>query len=343
MASTEETSLWGSKLGDYHMKISIGDYKRPTPFKRSEWTKNKVIILPLPLELRDDTSVGYGNADLRNVGDIINGAYTGAVASAALGRSGDIISSVTGKVMDAAVGATSKKIGGSMGSLVNIVGGGISSAASDLFPADQVTSAIQQGMGMAPNPNPSVMFTGVQLRDFAYSWTIFPKNKTESDNLRRIISILKASALPENAMHNAASILKYPKMVQLNFYPWDAPYGGTEWGWGENSIIRHKKCFMGAVNVSYTPANVPAFFHDGNGPVATQLTISFREIEYFMSHDWGGNQAGEDKGFGDVFSAFGDFLGEQGKQATAALGETFDFIKLAEAKAPAENTTEAQP
>ena len=49
---------------------------------------------------------------------------------------------------------------------------------------------------------------------------------------------------------------------------------------------------MQAVNVNFAPSNVPAFFGGKYHPVAIGLTINLREIEYMMSHDWGGT-AGE--------------------------------------------------
>jgi hypothetical protein len=168
----------------------------------------------------------------------------------------------------------------------------ISGALDKVLPADQITSAIQQASGLAPNPNPSVMFTGPELRDFSHSWTFYPKNETESIKLQKIIRILKQSALPTNTFKNSAAILNYPNMIQLNFYPWDDSSkinGGaaSAWGWTPNSILRYKKCVMKSVSVNYTPGGSPGFFEGSkNGPVATTITITFMEIEYMLAGDW---------------------------------------------------------
>lgn len=353
----EEDSLFGSSLSQYYMKLSIGDYKRPTPFKPTQWTKSKVIILPLPSELRDDTAVNYETESLKTVGDVINGAYSGGAAAAGLRMSGNVISGGMSSLIGAGAGALGQ--GGSSSDSRAALGDAFASAAkgttADMFPPDQVSSAIQQGMGMAPNPNQAVMFTGPQLRDFSYSWTLFPKSKRESDKLSYVIKLLKQCALPQNEVKGQASVLKYPKMCQINFYPWDAPYGSNEWGWGPGSIIRYKKCFMAAVNANYSPSNVPAFFYENKNPVAVQLTISFKEIEYMMSHDWddaggGSYNGGEASGqgnFGTVAGAFGGFAAEQTSQAVNAgldtIDKAFSFLTGGSPEAPPDNPTQAQP
>ena len=85
-------------------------------------------------------------------------------------------------------------------------------------------------------------------------------------------------------------------MVQINYFPWDSG-GEGNWGWSKNSIIKHKKCVMTRVNVSYTPGGSPGFFHETNGPVAATISISFQEIEYMLSKDWEG---GSGFGFDDL-------------------------------------------
>jgi hypothetical protein len=335
-----ETQL-NSTPAKYYMKVSIGDYKRPKPFAKTEWSPNKKIILPLPTELRDDTAVDYNNDKLKLVGDIFNDSFRGALGSAALSYSGDLLSGAISRGGGAAVGAIvagGSPAGSSRDELGDAAGSATQSGLSSAFPPDQIASAIQQASGMAPNPNPAVAFAGPHLRDFTYSWTFFPKSKDESDRLREIIQILKQSALPQNVIAGQASVLRYPKMCQINFYPWDSDGGSNDWGWGSNTIIRHKKCFMGSVNVSYTPSNVPAFFYENDQPVAVQLTINFKEIEYFMSHDWGGAQG--NSGLGSVATGILDATVRAAPGGDTAL----DFISILtgnESEAPADNPTDA--
>jgi hypothetical protein len=154
------------------------------------------------------------------------------------------------------------------------------------------------------------MFTGPILREFSYSWTLLPKNAKESQNIQKAIRQLKVAALPANQVSGSAAVLKYPNIAQLNFYPWDGMGGTkTEWGWGDKSIIRIKKCVMSSVNANYTPANAPAFYEGTKAPVATQLSIAFKEIEYMLAGDYGGSTGGD---LGSIGTAFGNLFSDWG-------------------------------
>lgn len=269
-----------SLIGKYHCMIKLGEYSRPNPMSPADFKTKQYIKLPLPLEMRDDTAVNYNNTDLTSVGDVINGAIGGGLASYALRKSGDLISGGASRLGAAAADTAMPGAG-------DMIGGGIAEA----FPPDQVASAIQQSLGAAPNPNPSVMFTGPSLREFNFSWQFFPRSLSESNAIRNVVNTLKAAALPAASFSSSASVLSYPFMVQMNFYPWDNG-GKGPYGWSKNSIIKMKKCMMASVNVNYAPSNVPAFFGGESHPVAISLSIQLKEIEYMMSHDWGGRKPG---------------------------------------------------
>lgn len=276
----ETIGISGSYLGEYYMTLSLGPYSRPKPFAKSDFQINTVIHLPLPSEMRDDTAVNYTNQDLNTVGDAFNGS-DGIGASIGLRNIGSAGSTLLG----AGAGAVAGSIFGSG------FGDTASRATEELFPPDQVMYATQQYFGVAPNPNPSVMFTGPHLREFSFSWTLYAKTPEESVNIRRLISTLKKRALPENVISGSASILSYPYICQVNFYPWDSPNPNaitSNWGWTDRSIIKMKKCVIAAVNANYNPSNTPAFFEGTKEPVATQLTINLKEIEYMLSNDYGG-------------------------------------------------------
>jgi hypothetical protein len=167
--------------------------------------------------------------------------------------------------------------------------------------ADSFASAIQQTMGVAPNPNPSVAFQGPQLREMSLTWSLLPTNEADSRKIRNLINYLKMRALPGNQVTDSAAILNYPYLCQVNFYPWDNG-GGGDFGWNQKtSIIRMKRAFMASVNVNYTAGAAPAFFSGfNNEPVVVQLSINFKEIEYFLSNDFGGRNGG---GSADLWGA----------------------------------------
>jgi hypothetical protein len=266
----------------YYCTLSLAEYSRPEPFDEPEFKLDKIIRLPLPMELRDDTAVAYNNIDMKLVGDVLN-EDIGSGMGAQLMRSASIVPQTIGS-------ALSEAGGGSATSLSGVLAGAAGSVISDN--ADSFSSAIQQSMGVAPNPNPAVAFQGPQLREMSLTWTLLPTNENDSRKIRAVINYLKMRALPGNQVTDSAAILNYPYLCQVNFYPWDNG-GRGDFGWSDNSIIKMKRAFMASVNVNYTAGSAPAFFSGfNNEPVVVQLSINFKEIEYFLSSDFGGKNGG---------------------------------------------------
>ena len=261
-------ALFDSILSTYYVKLSLGKYVRDTPFQPSKWTPQKAFIFPLPSELHDDTSVGYRNDNTKAVGDVLNRNFQGLAAATALG---------TASIIPGTMAMISKGLGESF---------------NNTFPAEMIGTAIESSMGVSANPNPVIAFEGPELRTFAYSWLLQPRNKKESDKITAAIKYLKSRSLPSNNIKDQVSILDYPYLCQVNFYPWDNGGGNNSWGWTDNSIIRYKKCFISNVNVNYAPSNVPAFYGSTQQPVAIQLTLTFREVEYMLANDWDPSMAG---------------------------------------------------
>jgi hypothetical protein len=272
----------GSFLGKYYMRIAIGRYQRPKPFGSPTLDAKLFIFLPLPRALADSTSVGYSDQNLETMGDFMNSAAS--VQAIGLRQGGNLATGVAGGLA---------RIAGALGlNPVSKAVGAVTQGLNSILPTDTITSAIQQVAGLAPNPNPSVAFTGPILRTVNYDWSLYPKNKNESIAIQRMIRALKRSALPKNATDKSAAVLGYPDVCQLNFYPWDKG-GSGEWGWVDatedraGSIIKYKKCVMQNVQVSYAAGGAAVSFFEGtNLPTSYELSIEFKEIEYMLSKDW---------------------------------------------------------
>lgn len=294
----EDHGIENSFLGKYYVRLTMGKYQRPNPFKQQYFNPDTIVFLPLPTTLNDSIAIDYSNQKLETVGDFINGA--GAVNSALLRTSGDLMRGIGGLVSDTAQAAL--RAGGAKGLAKGM--DNVSNFIGNLIPAEQITTAVQQELGIAPNPNPTVAFQGPVIREFGYTWGLYPRNKKESEAITRMIKVLKMKALPKQNAGSPA-IIDYPDMCQLNFFPWDE--GGTgQWGWSESSIIRLKKCVITNVKVDYTSHGTPAFFEDTKLPVSYQLQLEFKEIEYMLSGDWADTDA---KQFVPRGQASADFTG----------------------------------
>jgi len=268
----------GSFLGKYYCRLILADYERTRPFSPGSWdiSKGKTIFLPLPRELSDTTSGRYNEESIEGIGDIFNFDPLGLGARTVLQNIGP------------GFGAVGNALTKSLGGLGNM----LSSAADNVgINSKNITSAIQSQTGYSPNPNPSVLFSGPDMRDITFSWAFYPKNYEEAKKVNEIIRILKRAALPSPIGGFITGVLNYPKLCQINFFPWDKGGNANSWGWTDNSIIRIKKCFLSSVNASYSDFGNPAFFHSEkeshtNYSVTYRLNITIKEVEYILSKDW---------------------------------------------------------
>jgi len=304
----------GSLNPKYYSTIKLYEYRRPRPFDNVEDAVKSTITLPLPTQLSDISASAFSNIDMGVVGDALNlfrGEGTAEDISSTVSGTGietakiaPLLSAIgnlgTAGIYRAAVisPAIAKSLSANLGKLGRLAG--------NMLPAEQLSTAIEQSFGAIPNPNPAIRFNGPILRDMNLTWYFSPKNEKESNDLNLVIQTLKNASLPSYASPlgaNISGILKYPKLAQLNFYPWDLQANSSapanRWGWTENSIIKMKRCFMSTVNVNYNPGTVPSFFsNQKSSPVVTELNIQFKEIEYLTAESWGSITDMEDLPFG---------------------------------------------
>jgi hypothetical protein len=312
----------------YYCGIRLYEYRRPRPFDNVRDKVLSTITMPLPTQLMDISASAFSNIDMGVVGDIMDLARGEGTESPSpsekLRRDGIDLNKIEAVLRAAGnLGTAGTYRAGVLAPAIavnaisnRLVPGSLKSLFTNMIPVQQIGTGIEQTFGAIPNPNPAVRFNGPVLRDMNLTWYFSPKNEQESNDLSLVIQTLKNASLPSYAAPLGASIsgiLQYPKIVQLNFYPWDLQAESiataNRWGWTENSIIKMKRCFMSSVNVNYNPGTVPSFFaNQKNSPVICELSIQFKEIEYLTAESWGSKTDMED------LPASADWYEAQGKK-----------------------------
>lgn len=277
----EQKNTWDEKYmnvldrssSTYFMKFRFYKYERSDLFDKAKSPLLYTVDLPLPTELTDAQKASYKETNMGAIGNIMNNGLnkgsTGTIM--ALGMTGveaiaDKLASVFPKGVQENTGIT----------------------------ADNLMNAVEQYLGVAPNPNPSVLFKGPELRDINFSWQFNPRNKVESMRIRKAIQKMKSSALPATTFGTDTGLLRYPHIAMLNFYPWDKSSvveDGT-YGWSETSFLRIKRCVISNITSNYAPTGAPSFFAGSHEPTFIQLNISLKEIEFFVAGDWDSSNAG---------------------------------------------------
>ena len=129
------------------------------------------------------------------------------------------------------------------------------------------------------NPQETLNFSGVDLRNFTFSWDLYPSNEDDTKNITNIVNFLKAKSLPQvDGVDGVAGLqrafLKYPSVVELNLL-----------GVQEKHFMRFKRAMISNVTVDYGAGGMPEIIK-GGVPAAVSLTIGFSEIQIHTQDDY---------------------------------------------------------
>ena len=251
--------------------------------------KNNQIIkyyveLPAPQEINDSNSVTWGDdklnalqlAGLTLAQEAIAGGSENAVEMAqsamAILQRGINIPGLTQDTQNAIKASIS-------GAAINALGANVSAG-----------SILSRSTGQILNSNLELLFQGVNLRTFPFTFTFSPRNSKEADVVKAIIKSLKASMAPKAGDYNGSAqgiFLKSPDLFQLKYLHdgEDHPFLNT-----------FKLCALTGMQVNYTNAGTYASYGDGT-PVNIRMNLNFKEINPIYNEDYSSDEAGSGVGF----------------------------------------------
>ena len=252
----------------------------------SESLKNKEIILgtiflPIPESITDSNGVTWGE-------DSLNGLAATGVGIAKdlmkdngmeeLQEAGDRgVEGVKDLLKD---GMTAAAINSTFASMaVNALGGNTSAA-----------GILARQTGAILNPNMELLFGGVQLRQFSFSFDFAPRDENESIVIKKIIRAFKKSLNAKNSStgeNSTGLFIKSPDVFQLTYKTG-----------AKNHQFLHKFKPMALLNigVNYTGAGTYATY-DNTAPVHTKIDLTFQELNPIYSEDYDVEEGLEGTGF----------------------------------------------
>ena len=137
---------------------------------------------------------------------------------------------------------------------------------------------MQAVSGLAINPRQEMLFNGVQVRTFDFTFSFAPRNKGEAQTTNQIIREFRKYAHP--SLHGTGAMLNVPAEFEIRYYK---VFNNDVTA--ENLFLNKiGRCALTAVNVDYTPNAVMSTFPDGS-PVRTSLTMSFQELRPLTRED----------------------------------------------------------
>lgn len=232
----------------------------------------RTIQLPIPQNISDTNSVGWGE-------DSIN-----ALSAYALGASADVINSddfIKGITDMFKQGFTDAKALATSGEGERLASAFFSSQAANVLGANtSFEGVLARSSGQILNPNKELLFNGVNLRSFNFSFPLAPRNKEESEDIMDIIRTFKENMVPKKSTAENINglFLKTPNVFKLTYMT------GSE----EHKFL-NKFILSALVNMSvnYTASGVYMTYNDGSKtPVHMVMNLSFQELNPVYLEDY---------------------------------------------------------
>ena len=261
---TFPSDLISTSERNYYMDLKFEKYEKRSIRQQSFQKFQGGIRLPLPNALQDNTSVAYSDPDMSPA--------VGALVEQFLNESSQPPTSGQGFVDRLNSVATS--IGTGIGNIATGVGVTSAFTAAENLGTGG-SAALSNLTGLAINPFQTVLFERPIFKTHQFSWRLIPRNEQESAVIRDIVKSFKYHMLP-GITDESAILFTYPERVRVTLYPDDT------------FLYEFKPCVLESVSVNYAPGTTPAFYKRSNAPMAVDLSITLKEIEYWTKRDYSG-------------------------------------------------------
>jgi len=241
------------------------------------------IILPVPQNISSTNATGWGEDSintlaaygLSKIPNITNAPDMGTFFSNLFNAVGD---AGTDSANAAGSGMGKKAANAYFSSLaVNALGANTS-----------FEGVLARSTGSILNPNTELLFNGVKLRSFNFSFDLAPRNRTEAEKVKLIIREFKRNMAPTVADFSATVngesrssrglFLKSPNVFQLTYMT-----GANKHQFLNSFII----AALTNINVNYTGSGTYMTYDDSSKtPVHMKMDLSFQELSPIYQSDY---------------------------------------------------------
>ena len=229
------------------------------------------IVLPIPQQLSDISAIDWTDGKLNPIE-----AYGLAATSTIIQKGGRGIADAAQAAKDivaqlgASIGSAANDpniqnalIAAISGQAVGALGGNVSGS-----------SIVARATGQVFNPNLELLFNGVNLRVFPFTFEFFPRNREEGEEVRQIIRLLKYSMVPSRG--DQGIFIKAPYVFQLEYMKGSKPHP---------FLNRFQPMALTNMSVNYTGSNTYSTFYDGT-PTHIRLELLFKELNPVYKDDY---------------------------------------------------------
>lgn len=262
----DEGNKTGTKQGTVlNTNFSLQQGSKAQTFSGPNKKIESTIYLPIPQQISDTTSVNWDSSSLNPV------EAFGVAATAGL-MQGDT------KAVEALMSSNTLKTLGNeqfrkaviaalAGEAIGTLGGNVSGS-----------QLVSRATGQVFNPNLELLFEGVNIRSFPFSFEFFPRNSREAKEVMDIIRTLKIAMSARKTSDTGEIFISAPRVFQLTYMK------------GRNKhpfLNTFLPMALTSVNANYTGSNTYSTFYDGT-PTHIRMELTFKELNPVYAEDYKG-------------------------------------------------------
>ena len=229
------------------------------------------ILLPMPQGISDTNMVDWGDDSLN------------PIAAAGVGGSKAVIAGANPLKEGAKIMSAIKNVATS-GNGQDLITNYMAAMAVNNFGANvSAESLLSRSEGKILNPNMELLFKGVQLRGFNFTFNMAPRFDQEAIAIKNIIRTFKKSMAPRTSSGAGAGLfIDSPNIFQLEYRS----------GNGKHPFLNSfKPCALTNMSVDDTASGVYTTYEDAT-PVHMKLTLSFQELNPIYFSDYKNSDIG---------------------------------------------------
>jgi hypothetical protein len=240
--------------------------------KQSLKEKGGVILLPMPSNIQDGNSVSYADDSIDAITAKLFSASSDVMTTDYKGTGAQPVSDFIGEIANK-IGSGANKILGNGSDLKKIAMKSLAAQATSVFGGNvTLNQVLARENGTILNPNMELLFNGVTLRTFRFSFKMTPRDDKESEQIKYIMRSLKQNM----AAKSGTTFLTAPNIFELTYRrgPSNHPF-----------LHKFKPCALTDMAVNYTGENVYATYGDGT-PISMTMDLTFKELVPIYDNDY---------------------------------------------------------
>ncbi len=233
------------------------------------------ILLPIPSNVQDANSVSYSEGKLDEITSDIYTKLSKKSTAIPVGGQGNNAFTQIASQLSTKVGVIGKTLL-TDSKYKQLLATNLFAQAANIPLGSSLTrdQVIARSSGQVLNQNVELLFNGVTLRSFKFSFKFTPRNPDEADQVYYIIESLKLNMAAKVSEGNL--FLSTPNVFELTYKKGNGPHP---------FLNNFKQCVLTDMSINYTGEGTYVVYSDAT-PVSMILELGFKELEPIYDLDY---------------------------------------------------------